>query len=130
MHVATVGEPCPVHETVARQVLLVIQEAALNAVHHGAAHTIDVTLSFAADAAALDVAVADDGSGFVVGSQAGPATGHFGIQGMRERVEALGGRLELASTPGRGTTVRIEIAHPGRCPAELALHITAPEINA
>ena len=59
--------------------------------------------------------VADDGTGFDpaaargAGAAAGP-TG-FGLAGMRERAELLGGRLELASAPGRGTTVRLTIPY-------------------
>ena len=43
------------------------------------------------------------------GAPAGP-TG-FGLSGMRERAELLGGRLELTSAPGRGTTVRLSIPY-------------------
>ena len=59
--------------------------------------------------------VTDDGSGFDMaevpagGTRGGP-TG-FGLSGMRERAELLGGHLELASTPGRGTTVRLAIPY-------------------
>ena len=35
--------------------------------------------------------------------------GHFGIEGMRERVERLGGSLEIESTPSGGTTVRANV---------------------
>ena len=53
------------------------------------------------------VTVQDDGGGFVVGSQSGPTQGHFGLAGMRERAERIGGRLEITSAAGRGTTVRV-----------------------
>jgi signal transduction histidine kinase len=64
-------------------------------------------MGVAADAAARTVTatVRDDGAGFVIGSQAGPTQGHFGVAGMRERVERLGGRLEITSSPADGTTV-------------------------
>lgn len=117
--VETSGEPCGVHETVARQLLFVVQEAVLNALHHGAAKTVAVTLAFSPGAAALDMAVRDDGRGFDVGLQPGPAIGHFGIQGMRERVESLDGDFEIASTPGSGTTVTARVLHPERLPADV-----------
>jgi glucose-6-phosphate-specific signal transduction histidine kinase len=56
----------------------------------------------------LDVAVADDGAG------GADAAGGTGIRGLADRVEALGGRLELESPAGAGTTVRARLPlHPG-----------------
>lgn len=117
--VETSGAPCPVHETVARQLLFVVQEAVLNALHHGAAKAVAVRLSFAPGAAGLEMAVRDDGLGFDVGLQPGPALGHFGIQGMRERVESLDGDFEIESAPGGGTTVTVRVPHPERLPADV-----------
>jgi signal transduction histidine kinase len=125
--VETSGDSCGVHETVARQLLFVVQEAALNAMHHGAAKTVTVTLSFTPGAAALEMAVHDDGRGFDVGLQPGPALGHFGIQGMRERVESLDGDFEIASTPGSGTTVTARVPHPERLPADVWAKSDKPE---
>jgi signal transduction histidine kinase len=53
----------------------------------------------------LRAVVSDDGRGFVVRAAAGPHDGHFGIQGMRDRAEKLGGHLSVRSRPGGGTTV-------------------------
>jgi signal transduction histidine kinase len=125
--VETSGESCGVHETVARQLLFVVQEAALNALHHGAAKAVTVTLSFSPGAAAVEMAVRDDGRGFDVGLQPGPALGHFGIQGMRERVESLDGEFEIASTPGSGTTVAARVPHPERLPADVWAKADTPE---
>jgi signal transduction histidine kinase len=47
--------------------------------------------------------VCDDGSGFA--PEAARENGHYGIVGMRERVEQLGGMFNLRSSPGHGTTV-------------------------
>ncbi|MFM9194213.1 MAG: sensor histidine kinase [Planctomycetia bacterium] len=112
------GEPCTVDETVSRQLLLVVQEAVLNAVHHGHARRIDVGLTFEPAGAAVHVEVGDDGCGFAVGQQPGPALGHFGIQGMRERIDSLDGTFSLDSRPGHGTTVRAGVRQPGKSPAE------------
>ena len=38
--------------------------------------------------------------------------GHFGLAGMRERVEMVGGRLTIDSAPGKGTSVAVEMANP------------------
>ena len=115
---ASTGEPCPVDETVSRQLLLVVQEAVLNAVHHGGATLITVRLAFEPAGAAVHLEVRDDGRGFTVGLQPGSSLGHFGIQGMRERVDSLDGTFTLDSQPGRGTTVRASVMHPGRSPAD------------
>ena len=115
---ASTGEPCAVDETVSRQLLLVVQEAVLNAVHHGGATLITVRLAFEPTGEAVSVEVRDDGRGFTVGLQPGSSLGHFGIQGMRERVDSLDGTFTLDSQPGRGTTVRASVMHPGRSPAD------------
>ena len=93
---------------VAGNLLLVVQEAVHNALHHGAPGAIDVRVD-ADDAGVIDVEVSDDGSGFEVGTQAGPRQGHFGLAGMRERVDGLGGTLSIDTAPGRGTRVRVHV---------------------
>lgn len=47
--------------------------------------------------------------GFAVGNAEGVEQGHFGLHGMRERAERLGGTLAIESTPGSGTTVRATV---------------------
>lgn len=86
--------------------MLIVQEAVLNALRHAAPDAVDIDVAFDRDVAAVDLSVCDDGCGFAVGAQAGPNEGHFGLQGMRERADRLGGRLTVESTPGAGTIVR------------------------
>ena len=86
------------------------QEALQNVAKHAGAQSARLRLYRQRDRVVLEVA--DDGRGF--GGAADPAGGPggptgFGLSGMRERAELLGGRLELASAPGRGTTVRLTI---------------------
>jgi two-component system NarL family sensor kinase len=86
------------------------QEALQNVAKHASAQTVRVRLHRHKDRVVLEVA--DDGSGFDSAAAAlgGPAgSAGFGLSGMRERAELLGGRLELTSAPGRGTTVRLSI---------------------
>jgi len=85
----------------------VVQEAVTNAVRHAAAGRIDVTL--AATDAALTATVRDDGQGFDVRAALEPARQPFGLLGMRERVAVLGGSVDVASEPGRGTVVEARI---------------------
>ena len=94
---------------IAGNLLLIVQEAIHNALKHAKPAQIRIMLSSSPDAASFAVVVEDDGSGFVFGSQPGASLGHFGIDGMRERAERLGGTLELKSTPGSGTCLRVEV---------------------
>ena len=84
------------------------QEALQNAAKHANARNVRVRLYLQRDKMVLEVT--DDGTGFDAGSAAGASgpTG-FGLAGMRERAELLGGKLELASSPERGTTVRLTV---------------------
>ena len=51
--------------------------------------------------------IQDDGAGFDMTQVTGG--GHFGLRFMRERAEELGGRLQVDSTPGKGTRVVVEV---------------------
>lgn len=108
--VRAAGDPVPrVADFVAGNLLLVAQEAMLNALRHGHASRIDVDLAFDADRRWLTLVVRDDGRGFELGGQPGPRQGHFGIEGMRERVERLGGSLSIETAPATGTAVRVAV---------------------
>lgn len=83
----------------------VTQEALANVARHSRARTAQVELSCTEDGAT--VMITDDGQGF---DPTQPSDG-VGLTSMRERVEALGGRLSITSRPGAGTsiTVRLEV---------------------
>jgi two-component system NarL family sensor kinase len=88
------------------------QEALQNVAKHAGAQSVRVRLLRHKDRVVLEVA--DDGAGFdaaapSAGWPGGAGPTGFGLAGMRERAELLGGRLDLAATPGRGTTVRLTI---------------------
>lgn len=84
----------------------VIQEAVRNAVQHVDPSRLSVRLREAGDGY-LELTVEDDGRGFEPEIVA--EGDRFGLLGMRERVEAVGGEIELVSTPGRGTKVRARV---------------------
>ncbi len=88
-----------------REFLRVAQEAIHNVKKHAGAKQLLVQLEYGRDTVALEVR--DDGSGFA--AQQGPQPGRFGLTGMRERAEAIGGTLEVTSEPGTGTTVRLRL---------------------
>lgn len=85
------------------QVENIVREALTNVTRHAQAQEVAVRLG------RVDghyfVVVQDDGQGFDT-SQAKPK-GHFGLQVMQARAEHIGGQLQVDSTPGRGTTVRL-----------------------
>ena len=93
----------------------IAQEAITNAVKHSGADRVEVEIN-EIDGYVI-VRVRDDGRGF----EPGAATSGFGLIGMRERVEALGGRLDVIAAPGDGATVtaRLPVARGGQ-PADAA----------
>jgi signal transduction histidine kinase len=82
----------------------IVAEAARNAVRHGGASRIDVTLWCPGE---LMLCVSDNGRGF--NPQADVKPGSYGLVTMRERAEALGGLLEIRSAPGGGATVEVRL---------------------
>jgi signal transduction histidine kinase len=89
--------------TVATELERIVREAVVNAVRHGRASVVALSLDVAGTALVLEVN--DDGVGFDIQSPAGGPG--FGLVSMRQRAAALGGSLHMESCPGRGTTVRV-----------------------
>ena len=99
----------PLADFVAGNLLLVIQEASHNAVKHAQADRIDVAVIINHTANQITVSVRDNGVGFEVDACPRSRDGHFGIEGMRQRVQRMGGVFEIESAPAVGTEVRAEI---------------------
>jgi len=93
----------------------VAQEALANAIRHANARRIDLDLR--SDGGTLVLEVRDDGRGF---DRSASRTDSLGLASMEERALSLGGRLEIASTPGRGSCVRLECPLRVRSPASAA----------
>jgi signal transduction histidine kinase len=81
----------------------IAREALANAYKHSGARLVGVNLT--ARDSGLEVSVRDDGSGFDPESVP-ELPGHLGFASIRERAESVGGRVEIESAPGEGTTVR------------------------
>ncbi len=94
------------------QLIRVIQEALTNVWKHANARRAWVR--FAQEAEMGRVTIADDGAGFTVEALPGGDRHQFGLQTMRERIEGLGGTLEILSTLGRGTKVVARIPLTGQ----------------
>ena len=107
--VHTSGNLVEVPEFVAGNLLLIVQEAVYNALRHGRPATVHVAVSDEPATQSIRVEVRDDGRGFTAGDAQGVEQGHFGLHGLRERAERLGGTLAIESTPEGGTTVRATV---------------------
>jgi signal transduction histidine kinase len=83
----------------------IVQEGVTNIIRHAGARA--VTLRLAAEGDAYLITLSDDGSGFDASDP--EFSSSHGITGMRQRVRALGGRFDMESTPGTGTTLRVSI---------------------
>ena len=88
-------------------ILRIVRELAVNAIRHGKATVVKVagechgnTISFS---------VTDNGCGFDPATAPGPEQGHFGLLGVRERLNDFGGSFELESAPGKGAKATISI---------------------
>jgi len=84
--------------------LRISREAVANAVRHGRARTISLQLR---EGDGIWLRVTDDGDGFDL--SAPRSSQSFGLTSMRERAESLGGRFDISSTPGAGTTIEVEV---------------------
>jgi len=111
---ARTGTPCFLHagqaplafdETRAIVVFRIAQESLTNIAKY--AHATQVDISLVQDDNQLKMVVSDNGRGFDLAEVVQRHT--FGLLGMRERAIALGGQLEIRSTPGQGTTISVSI---------------------
>jgi signal transduction histidine kinase/ligand-binding sensor domain-containing protein len=93
-----------------QHLLRIAQEAVTNVVKHASANRIAIKLH--TEARKLYLHIEDNGRGFATPDVFSSRGGHFGLIGMRERAERLGGELRLASHPGEGTEVEITVPLP------------------
>jgi two-component system, NarL family, sensor kinase len=106
VQVDTVAAGLPEHIETA--VYRIAQEALQNVMKHACAQYVHLRLAVTGESVLLEVS--DDGAGFdpaAAGKRAGP--GGYGLPGMQQRAELLGGQLTAESTPGRGTVVRLRV---------------------
>ena len=93
---------------VAVNLFRVVQEALTNIAKHAQARQVDIQLI--GEGGALSMIILDDGCGFALPGDIEDlvAQGHFGLVGLRERVNLIGGKLSLQSEPGQGTRLLVE----------------------
>jgi signal transduction histidine kinase len=104
------GTPRPLDVTVCAEVYRIAREAMTNAYQHSGAPNIEVDVTYESDY--FRVSVRDDGQGIEPRLLSIGKAGHWGLSGMRERAEKIGGRLRILSQRATGTEVELTV--PGR----------------
>ena len=100
------GEQRDVDFNIKGEIHGICREALTNVVQHSRGSAIVVELMLEDEFALV---IRDDGHGIAANVAEHGRTGHFGIQGMRERAERIGGMLLISGAPGRGTEVKLTI---------------------
>ncbi|MES2996096.1 MAG: sensor histidine kinase [Verrucomicrobiota bacterium] len=109
VEIKTVGTPVALPDFIAGNILMLVEEAVTNAVSHSHGSRVEVVVSYAEEE--ISVTVTDDGRGFDPATAPGQESGHFGLQGMRERAKRIGGKVDWETPPGGGT--RVTLLLPG-----------------
>jgi ligand-binding sensor domain-containing protein/signal transduction histidine kinase len=104
---AVSGTPFALSHPRAHDLLMVVREAVFNAVLHGGPTRVEVTLSYGPDD--LVLRVRDDGCGFDNDPKPTRQGHHFGLLGMKERLERSGGSFQLRTAPGQGVLVEAHL---------------------
>lgn len=94
-------------ETTTHTILYIIRELVVNAVRHG--HATSIHIAGAHEGDMLMFSVTDNGCGFVPKDAPGPLQGHFGLQGIRERIKPFYGKIEIESESDKGTKAKIQM---------------------
>ena len=97
-------------DNTAHALLRIIRELVVNAVRHGNAKSVRVAGTL--EDGKLLFSVTDDGCGFDPETRPGIPEGHFGLQGVAERIRPLGGTMSVDSAPGRGTRIALSLNTP------------------
>ena len=90
-------------DDIAHVLMRIVRELVQNAVRHGGASQVKIAGSLDGDS--LRFSVNDNGRGFDPATRPGVMQGHFGLQGIHERVNQLNGELSIESAPGKGAKV-------------------------
>jgi signal transduction histidine kinase len=101
------GTPFTVIEPVAHDLLMVAREAVYNSMLHGRPQHVNVDLAYSSRG--LTLGLNDDGCGFDPLRADSENGHHFGLKGMRERIERSGGKFKLVSAPGKGVQIEVRL---------------------
>lgn len=101
------GRQFPLTQFATHELMMMAREAVYNAVLHARASRIEVRATFGRDDLTLEVS--DDGVGFDPEAIFALEDRHYGLVGLRERVQAIGGEFRLDSISGRGTNLTVRV---------------------
>lgn len=101
------GKARPLVAGVAEELARLAEEALMNVSRHAGATRVDIVLGYGARE--LSLSITDDGVGMDEDVARHGRLDHFGLTGMRERAERLGGRLKVHSRPGAGTSIWVTV---------------------
>lgn len=125
LQMSTIGEERALHPVVIEQLNGLLREALRNAYRHAGADNIRVQITYGPKV--LRLVVEDDGRGIAAETLERGRSKHWGMLGMRERAERIGGRLDITSKLGRGTRIELKLraAVAYKRPGRLASSISA-----
>ncbi|MFZ6771316.1 type IV pili methyl-accepting chemotaxis transducer N-terminal domain-containing protein [Undibacterium sp. SXout7W] len=106
-----VGSGAPLAPEQQLQVLFILQEALSNIRKHAQAHSVRVRVDNTRD---FSLTVTDDGNGFSMQEAEQKSEAHVGLRIMYERAQRLSAQLDIASTPGHGTTISLHLPREER----------------
>jgi len=101
------GTPRRLPSRIEGHLLRIGQEATTNAVKHAQGKIIQLELRY--EPQSVQLSIQDDGLGFDAANATSSEAGHFGLLGMRERAEKIGGTITVFSTPGAGTRIHVTV---------------------
>jgi signal transduction histidine kinase len=87
---------------------MVVREAIYNAVRHGHPSNMQIAVHFESNG--FELKIADDAIGFELAKLSSLPVGHYGLVGMQERIQRIGGRFAIHSKSGGGTEVVIQVS--------------------
>ncbi len=104
------GASFALDQSVVHEVLMVAREALYNSIRHAQPSKVSLALTF--EEASCRIRIHDDGSGFDPAMLSRLPENHYGLIGIKERVERIGGKFTLSSEVGAGTDLSIEVPRP------------------
>ncbi len=116
------GASFTLDQSVVHEVLMVSREGLYNAIRHAQPSKVELAVNF--EPTFCRIIVRDNGAGFDPAILSGLPENHYGLIGMQERVERIGGKFSLSSAAGRGTDLSIEVPRrtiPAARAAEISL---------